>query len=113
MTLRKIDVSLGERSYPILIGDGLLRGAQALLDLARGRQVAIVTDETVAALHLAALAGALAPASAALVTVVLPGGEANKDWPTLNRIFDALLENRFDRHCMLVALGGGVVGDVQ
>ncbi len=112
MNCREIQVSLGERSYPILIGDGLLVDAPALLALARGRQVAVVTDQTVAALHHAPLARALKTVSASLITVVLPGGEAHKDWPTLNLVFDALLANRFDRHCLLIALGGGVVGDM-
>lgn len=108
----EIEVSLGERSYPILIGEGLLAAAPSLVALVRGRQVAIVTDDTVAALHLAPLAQSLTDVSTALVTIVLPAGEANKDWPTLNRVFDALLANRFDRHCLVVALGGGVVGDM-
>lgn len=111
-TLHEIDVSLGERSYPILIGEGLLDDCPALLAHARGRQVAIVTNETVAPLFEPRLRRALAGAASALVTVALPDGEAHKDWPSLNRVFDALLANRFDRNCLIVALGGGVVGDM-
>jgi len=112
MTPREITVSLGERSYPILIGEGLLGDAPQLREMARGRQVAIVTNDVVAALHEPALRLALDGVAAALITVVLPDGEANKDWPTLNKVFDALLGSRFDRNCLLVALGGGVVGDM-
>lgn len=112
MTPREITVSLGERSYPILIGEGLLGDAALLREMARGRQVAIVTNDVVAALHEPALRHALDGVAAALITVVLPDGEANKDWPTLNKVFDALLGSRFDRNCLLVALGGGVVGDM-
>jgi len=112
MTPREITVSLGERSYPILIGEGLLGDAPLLREMARGRQVAIVTNDVVAALHEPALRHALDGVAAALITVVLPDGEANKDWPTLNKVFDALLGSRFDRNCLLVALGGGVVGDM-
>jgi len=111
-TFREIQVSLGERSYPILIGEGLLEQAPELAALARGRQVAIVTCDTVAPLYEPRLRAALAGVASALVTVVLPDGEAHKDWPALNRIFDALLANRFDRRCLIVALGGGVIGDM-
>jgi 3-dehydroquinate synthase len=111
-TLHEIDVSLGERSYPILIGEDLLDDCPALLAHARGRQVAIVTNETVAPLFEPRLRRAIAGAASALVTVALPDGEAHKDWPSLNRVFDKLLANRFDRNCLIVALGGGVVGDM-
>jgi shikimate kinase/3-dehydroquinate synthase len=112
MATRELSVSLGERSYPILIGEGLLAGASALHPLASGRQVAIVTDETVAALHEAPLRRTLEGVAAELLTVVLAPGEAHKDWDSLARIFDALLGRRFDRNCLLIALGGGVVGDI-
>ena len=111
MNIRELGVSLGDRSYPILVGPGLIGGHDALARLARGRQVAIVTNTTVGALYGARMREALGEA-AALITVELPDGEAWKDWPTLNLVFDALLENRFDRDCLLVALGGGVVGDM-
>ena len=108
-----IEVALGERSYPILIGSGLLaQRCEPLLALAQARQVAVVTNDVVAPLYAARLEQALRPVAAGLVTVVLPDGEANKGWQALNQVFDRLLEARFDRRCLIVALGGGVVGDM-
>ncbi len=111
MIVRELRIPLGERSYPILIGPGLLSGNDALARLAQGRQVAVVTNDTVGALYEARLATSLAGA-AALVSIRLPDGEAYKNWQSLDRIFEQLLRERFDRRCLLVALGGGVIGDV-
>jgi len=108
----ELTVALGERSYPILIGRGLLADCKPLQRLAAGRQVAIVTDTNVATLHLPAIRQLLAGHAAALIEVVMPAGEANKTFDSLNLIFDALLESRFDRGALLVAVGGGVVGDM-
>jgi 3-dehydroquinate synthase len=110
--MRTIDVALAERSYPILIGPGLIDGAEALTRLAGGRQVAIVTDDQVGPLYRNRLRAGLGQAPAAVVDVTLPAGEANKTWDSLNRVFDALLRARFDRGCLIIALGGGVVGDM-
>jgi 3-dehydroquinate synthase len=110
--MREVTVALGDRSYPILVGGGLLAGCEPLARLAAGRMVAIVTDATVAALHAPAVREALRPHAAALIEVVLPAGEAHKTWDTLNLIFDALLAARFDRDALVVAVGGGVVGDM-
>ena len=110
--MRELTVELGDRSYPILVGAGLLADCEALAALAAGRGVAVVTDSNVAALHGRRVADALRRHAASLLEVVLPAGEANKTWPTLNRIFDALLEARFDRDALVVAVGGGVVGDM-
>ncbi len=110
-TVRELRVSLGERSYPILIGPGLLAGNDALARLAQGRQVAVVTNDTVGDLYEARLAGALGGATAR-VSIRLPDGEAHKGWLSLDRIVERLLGERFDRDCLLVALGGGVIGDV-
>ena len=110
--MRSIQVSLAERSYPILIQAGLLGQCDALRSLASGRQVAIVTDETVGPLYEPRLRAGLGHEAAALLTVTLPAGETHKTWESLNRIFDALLQARFDRGCLIVALGGGVVGDM-
>jgi shikimate kinase / 3-dehydroquinate synthase len=109
---RELRVALGERSYPILIGPGLLAGQPALTRLAAGRMVAIVTDDQVGPIYGETLRRSLAPHADTLIDVVLPAGEANKGWQALDQIFDALLEARFDRNALLVALGGGVVGDI-
>ena len=106
---RELSVELGERSYPIFIGEGLL-GTQDLSAFVSGAQVMIVTNETVAPLYLER-AKASFPGKR-VDTVVLPDGERFKDWQTLNSIFDGLLEQRHTRKTTLVALGGGVVGDM-
>ena len=107
--LRELEVDLGERSYPIIIGQRLL-GEFDLTPWVGGSQVMIVTNETVAPLYLEQ-ARACFPGKTVDV-VVLPDGEKYKDWQTLNRIFTALLEKRHTRKTTLVALGGGVVGDM-
>ena len=110
MSAHRLQVELGERSYPILVGAGQLDGVPELAQLAAGRQVAVVTNERVDALYGARLRSALGTA-AACITVRLEEGEQHKDWASLNRVFDALLAAQFDRRCLIVALGGGVVGD--
>jgi 3-dehydroquinate synthase len=112
MTADKLIVALGERSYPIYIGAGLIDRADFYAPHVAGRTAAIVTNETVAPLYAARLQAALAAAGAQPLTITLPDGEAYKDWKTLDRIFAALLEARADRRTVLVALGGGVVGDM-
>jgi 3-dehydroquinate synthase len=111
LNVEKIEVALADRSYPILIGPGLSAGHPLLESLVRGRQVAVVTNDRVAQLHGARLRTALA-ASARLIEIRLPEGEDHKDWSSLDRIFEGLLEARFDRRSLIVAFGGGVVGDV-
>lgn len=106
---RKLKVELGERSYPIMIGPGAMSGCD-LTPYVAGSQIMIVTNETVAPLYLEA-ARACFPGRSVDV-VVLPDGEKYKDWQTLNLIFDALLEKQHTRKTTLVALGGGVVGDM-
>jgi 3-dehydroquinate synthase len=105
-------VELGERAYPIHIGSGLLDQADLLHPHVNGRRAAIVTNETVAPLYADRLAAALERAGARPLRIVLPDGEAHKSWETLDRIFSALLEAQADRKTILVALGGGVVGDL-
>lgn len=110
--MQTLSVALGERSYPIHIGTGLLvRGELVVPYLAR-RSAAIVTNTTVAPLFLDRLAGALAREGVEVVRIVVPDGEDHKDWQTLNAVFDALLETRCGRDTTLVALGGGVIGDL-
>jgi 3-dehydroquinate synthase len=107
-----VPIALGDRAYDILIGPGLLAEPGAWSGLPKARCAVIVTNTTVGPLHAAALRAALAPHYARLSTIELPDGEAHKDWPTLNRVFDHLLGNGCDRQTVLFALGGGVVGDL-
>lgn len=107
-----VQIDLGERSYPILIGGGLLGQAQTYSGLPRAAQALIVTNTTVAPLYAEALQSALQAHYGRVHVVELPDGEAYKDWQTLNRIFDALLAQECDRKTVLFALGGGVVGDM-
>ena len=109
--LRTLDVSLGERSYPIHIGTGLLSQPQAILPYLAGQQVMIVTNETIAPLYLETLAEQL-PDTLEVETCVLPDGEQYKTIEQFNRIWGALLEAGLHRHCTLIALGGGVIGDM-
>jgi len=110
--MQQVTVELGDRSYPIQVGVGLLENNPALSTLARGRQVAIVTDSVVDALFGDTLNATLTPVAHQLIRIVLPPGEQTKGWTALNGIFDRLLESRFDRSSLIVALGGGVVGDI-
>lgn len=108
--MKTLTVDLGSRSYPIHIGTGLLREPELFAPWIRGRQVMVVSNDRVAPLYAAALRQGLAGFD--LAELVLPDGEAYKTLETMNRIMTALLERRFDRGCTLVALGGGVVGDI-
>ena len=110
--MQTLRVELGERAYPIHIGERLLYSAELILPHLDLPKVAIVTNTTVGALYLQPLSGALRALGVEAVSVVLEDGERYKDWATLNRIYDALLERRCDRKTTLLALGGGVVGDL-
>ena len=107
-----VAIALGERSYSIHIGPGLLAQPDTFAGLPRAQAAMIVTNDTVAPLYETQLRAALAPHYKQIHTVVLPDGEAHKDWQTLNLIFDALLAKGCDRKTVLFALGGGVVGDM-
>jgi len=111
-TPTKVAIDLGDRSYHIVIGSGLIGQSQTYADLPKASAALIVTNETVAPLYEGALRQGLQPHYAQIHTVVLPDGESHKDWQTLNLIFDALLANGCDRKTVLFALGGGVVGDM-
>jgi 3-dehydroquinate synthase len=105
-----VDVNLGDRSYPIHIGSALLEQGGLLQGGIPSKQVLVVTNSTVAPLYLDKLLGALKNYQCA--QVILPDGEQYKTLETLNQIFDLLLKNRFGRGATLIALGGGVVGDM-
>ena len=109
----QVHVALDERSYNVLIGSGLLAQAGNLVKplLARPR-VAVLTDETVAELHLEALKNGLAEAGIDMVSLALPAGEATKSWPYLTQAVEWLLEQKVERRDVVVAFGGGVIGDL-
>ncbi|MEM6973974.1 MAG: 3-dehydroquinate synthase [Pseudomonadota bacterium] len=108
-----VRVGLGERAYDILIGDGLMSEAGALIAPHLPRPfAAIVTDETVAAHHLAPFRAALAKAGIASDAVIVPPGEASKSMPRLAEVLDGLLALKVERDDLVVALGGGVIGDL-
>ncbi len=109
MKIQNVEVDLGDRSYPIYIGEQLFAQVD-IAGLIKGRQVMIVTNETIAPLYLSALRDQL-PALQ-VDEVILPDGESFKTLDTLNLIFDALLEMRHNRTTTLIALGGGVIGDM-
>jgi len=111
-TPHRIEIDLGQRSYPILIAENLLSDPAVWADLPKAAQVLIVSNTTVAPLYLQALETALLSRYPAVRCVILPDGEAYKTWETLNSIFDALLGHACDRKTLLFALGGGVVGDM-
>jgi 3-dehydroquinate synthase len=110
--MQTLSVALGERSYPIHVGAGLLDRADLIAPSLVQKKVAVVTNPTVAPLYLERVAAALAREGVEVVRIIVPDGEEHKDWRTLNGIFDALLEQRCARDTTLIALGGGVIGDL-
>jgi len=110
--MQTLTVDLGDRSYSIHIGAGLLGQAELIVPHLAQKRVMIVTNTTVAPLYLAQLTATLEGAGVKVAQVVLPDGEAYKNWETLNLIFDALLTDRAERKTTLIALGGGVIGDM-
>lgn len=108
----RVNIDLGDRSYPILIGNQLAGNASIYEALPRAECALIVSNSTVAPLYASQLALTLEARYPKVLLVTLPDGEAYKDWQTLQLIFDVLLENGCDRKTLLFALGGGVVGDM-
>ena len=105
-----LNVELGDKSYPIYIGIDLLSMKSLFVDQIQGIQVMIVTNKTIAPLYLDQLTSILDGFN--VQSVILPDGEEFKTLETLNKVFDALLEAKFDRTSTLIALGGGVIGDI-
>jgi|TARA_R110000851_G_scaffold86648_3_gene188358 3-dehydroquinate synthase len=103
-------VELGDRSYPIHIGEGLLQASDIFAPYIQGEQVLIVTNETVAPLYLGPIEKSLSRYQ--VDTLILPDGERYKTLQYLNKIYDRLLEKRHNRSTTLIALGGGVIGDM-
>ncbi len=110
MSTNTLTVELGERSYPIYIGEAIHHQAEFYRRHITGRQVMVVTNETIAPLYLDETLSALSGYDVA--TIILPDGEQYKTLETLNKVFTGLLEHRFTRKATLVALGGGVIGDI-
>ena len=110
--MQTLTVGLGERSYPIHIGRGVLSRAELLQVHLPRKRAAIVTNTTVAPLYLAKLQQTLQSIGVSSVATILPDGEEYKNASTLNTIYDALLTNRCERTTPLIALGGGVIGDM-
>jgi 3-dehydroquinate synthase len=110
--MQTLTVDLGDRSYPIHIGAGLLSQPELILPHLPQKRVAVVTNTTVAPLYLEQLTATLQAGGVTVTPIVLPDGEAYKNWETLNLIFDALLTQRAERKTTLIALGGGVIGDM-
>lgn len=108
----QVSIHLADRSYPIVIGAGLLGDSATYTNLPAAHTALIVSNTIVAPLHAASLQAVLKQRYARVLTLELPDGEAHKDWYTLQLIFDALLANGCDRKTVLFALGGGVVGDM-
>ncbi len=112
MPVQTLRVALDERSYPIHIGEGLIDDAALFAPHLSARRAAVITDSNVAPLYLARLRRALEATGAQVAEIVVPAGEDSKSWQILDRVFDQLLAARCDRETLVVALGGGVVGDL-
>ena len=109
---RQLDVSLGDRSYPIHVGSGLLARAGQLAAESGAKRTIVITNATVAAHWLAPLRASIAGAGLGCDVVMVPDGETHKNLATLNDVVTRLLELRAERGSLLVALGGGVIGDL-
>jgi 3-dehydroquinate synthase len=110
--MQTLTVELANRSYPIHIGQNLLSETSLILPHLKRKHVAIVTNTTVAPLYLDQLTHSLQAVGVSVIPIILPDGEAYKNSETLNKIYDALLQNRCERSTTLIALGGGVIGDL-
>jgi 3-dehydroquinate synthase len=110
--ITEVGVALQDRSYPILIGDQALQHIASLAAVRDASKLAVVSNTTVYTMYGDALRNALAPTGKHIVSVVLPDGEAHKNWDSLNEVFAALLAQQCDRKTLILALGGGVVGDM-
>lgn len=107
-----VNVSLGDRSYPIWIGEGLLGQGSLWRSVVAGRQVAVVTNDTVGPLYAERLLATLRQEGMEPILITLPDGEIHKTMAVLGTVFDAMMEHRMERGATVVALGGGVVGDM-
>lgn len=110
--IQTLEVSLAERSYPIHIGSGVISLAELIAPHIKQKKAVVVTNTTVAPLYLDSLSATLGKLGIEVLPVILPDGEQYKTWETLNLLFDALLSAHCERTTTLIALGGGVIGDM-
>jgi 3-dehydroquinate synthase len=110
--MQTVNVTLATRGYPIYIGGDLLSHGELLTQHLPQKRVALITDTTLAGLYLDTVANALAACGVRVTPIVLPAGEQHKNWHALNSVYDALLAGRCERKTALIALGGGVIGDL-
>ena len=111
--MKTVDVNLGERAYQIHIGSGLIANAAGIIaPLLKRQRVAIVTDENVAEIHLNTLIEGLEGAGISTASLTLPAGESTKSWPHFERTVEWLLSEKIERRDVVIALGGGVIGDL-
>ena len=109
--MKKINIQFDERSYPIYIGEGLISNYELISQHILGKKVAIITNETVADIYLKTLMDTVSPHKE-LISIILPDGESHKSKDSLDSIYTQLLQNKADREITLIALGGGVIGDI-
>jgi len=109
--MKKINIQFDERSYPIYIGEGLISNYELISQHILGKKVAIITNETVADIYLKTLMETVS-SHKELISIILPDGESYKSKDSLDSIYAQLLENKADREITLIALGGGVIGDI-
>lgn len=110
--MQTLNVALGERAYPIHIGSGALSDPVLFKPYIKGNKVVVVSNTTVAPLYMAVLRCTLEKLNISCLAIILPDGERFKTWETLNLIFDGLLSAHCERSTTLIALGGGVIGDM-
>jgi 3-dehydroquinate synthase len=110
--MRTLSVNLDKRSYPIHIGVGLLAQPNLIPEKLLSGKMVVITNQTIAPLYLESVLAGFRARGAECIPIVLPDGEAYKSWETLNKIFDELLSHRCERKTPLIALGGGVIGDL-
>ena len=109
---RIVEVQLRERTYPIHIGEGLIDNLAGLTDAQRGTTIAVISNPTVEAIYAAQVRASFERGGCKVIAVTIPDGEAHKTLETWSGIHDRLLTSRLDRKSIIVALGGGVVGDL-
>jgi 3-dehydroquinate synthase len=110
--MRTLTVDIKDQPYPIHIGPGLIDRADMIVPHLSQKRVAIVTNTTIAPLYLNRLKATISGAGIESIEIVIPDGEQHKNWQTLNQLFDQLIAQRCERKTTLIALGGGVIGDM-